>query len=91
MNIKSLVLGSLVTIGSIFGGVEAKADNHSCYWTNQNDHICVYNVRGNSSFKTFDMNVNGQYAGNQGVRCNPNHRYNYKENAYGIACFEFSY
>jgi len=90
MNIKSLLLGSIVSIGSIFGGVEAQSAQHSCYWTVTNNHICVYNVQGNSSFRTFDMNVNGKYVGEQGVRCNPNHRYNYVENANGIACFQFN-
>mgnify|MGYP001407932897 CR=1 FL=1 len=89
-NITKTLLGSIVSITSIFGGVEAKASNYDCYWTVNNDHVCVYNVRGNSAFRTFDMNVNGKYVGEQGVRCNPNHRYNYVENANGIACFQFN-
>ena len=89
------VLGVAASIGVVAVGllsaVGANAAHHSCYWTTTNNHICVYNVQGNASFKTYDMNINGRYAGKQSVVCHPEHRYNYKANANGIACFEFSY
>lgn len=88
--ITKLATTAFIGVTTIFGGVEAKAANYDCYWTVGNDHVCVYNVRGNNKFRTFDMNVNGEYAGNHGVRCNPAHRYNYVENANGIACFQFN-
>ena len=96
MNFKSLFINitsaTALAVGAIglAGGSAAEASTYECYWNTNNNHICVYNVRGNDYYRTFDMNVNGNYAGNQSVKCNPAHRYNYKENANGIACFEFN-
>ncbi len=95
MNFKSLFINitsaTALAIGAVGlgGGSAAEAATHECYWTTENTHVCVYNVRGNDYYRTFDMDVNGRYAGNHGVQCNPAHRYNYVENAYGIACFQF--
>ena len=91
MNIKNILFSSVVAVSSIFGGVTgAEAKSYECYWNVSNNHICVYNVRGNRSFREYDMDINGRYAGKQRVRCNEAHRYNYKENANGIVCFEFN-
>lgn len=91
MNFKALLSSVVIGTASIFGGVQsAESATYECYWTTGNDHICVYNVRGNDYFRTYDMDINGVYMGQQGVRCNPAHRYNYKENANGIVCFEFN-
>ena len=91
MNLKNILISSSLAVASLFTGVpEAEAKSYECYWTVSNNHICVYNVRGNSSYKEYDMDINGRYAGKRGVRCNEAHRYNYKENANGIVCFQFN-
>ena len=78
------------TIGLGFTAKQADAASYKCYTTVYNDRVCVYNVHGNRFEKTYSMDVNGVYAGRFGARCHPEHRYNYKQNAIGIVCFEFS-
>ena len=90
-NFKALVTAALVaTTTLVAGATGAEARNYACYYTTSNDHVCIYAIRGNRYEKEFKMDINGRYAGVQYVYCNPAHRYNYKENANGKACFEFS-
>ena len=90
MNIKSLILGSVVTLTSIFTGVEAQAAN--CYYTVNDDHICIYGVKSNryGTEKTVYYTLNGT-RDVVNVTCDPAHRYNYFENLAGKACFEYSF
>lgn len=91
MNIKALISSAFIGAASIFGGVtSAEAAGHYCYYNTNDAHLCVYNVRGDRYNKTYDLNINGRYVGKQSVWCNPAHRYTYKANANGIACFEFN-
>ena len=78
------------TIGLGFSANKADAASYYCYDTVNYDRVCVYNVRGNRFEKTYSMDVNGEYVGRFGARCHPEHRYNYKENAIGIVCFQFN-
>ena len=87
-NIKSFVATALIG-ATAFVAPNADAAKYTCYDTVNNDRVCVYNVRGNRYEKSFQMDVNGRYAGTQYVYCNPAHRYTYVENANGIACFQF--
>ena len=78
------------TIGLGFSANKADAASYVCYDTVNYDRVCVYNVRGNRFEKSYSMDVNGRYAGRYNVTCHQEHRYNYKENANGIVCFQFS-
>ena len=90
-NFKALALSALVaTTTLVAGATGAQAANYECYNTTDYDRVCVYDVRGNSYERQYKMEVNGRYAGTHIAYCNPNHRYNYKQNAIGKVCFEFN-
>ena len=92
-NLKALVLSALVaTTTLVAGATGAQASGYSCYTNTSNNRVCVYDVRGNRYEKEYKMQVNGRYAGTYYVDCGITrgvNRYNYKENANGIVCFEF--
>ncbi len=93
-NFKALVTAALVaTTTLVAGATGAEARNYKCYYNTSNNQICIYAVRGNRYEKEFKMDINGRYAGVHYVDCGLDrgvNRYNYKENANGVACFEFS-
>ena len=90
-NFKALVTAALVaTTTLVAGATGAEARGYECYYTTANDHICIYDIYGNNYERTYKMDINGRYAGIQKVYCNPAHRYNYKDNANGKACFAFN-
>ena len=69
---------------------KAEASGHYCYTNDNGAELCIFNVRGTGTHRSYETLVNGQYGGRTKVICNPAHRYNYKANAHGIACFEFN-
>ena len=88
-NFKALAATALIgATAFIAPGAEAKS--YKCYDTVNDDRVCVYAVRGNDYERSYKMDVNGKYAGIQYVTCPAEFRYNYKANANGIACYEFS-
>ena len=85
-----IILSSVVGITSIFTGVEAQAAN--CYFTTSDAHICIHGVKSNryGTQKTVFYTINGtEYVDD--VTCDPSLRYNYKQNLWGKACFEYSF
>ena len=88
-NFSKILLSSVVGLTSIFTGVEAKAAQ--CYFTTDDDHVCIHSVYSNKygTEKNVYYTVNGE-ARKMNVTCNPQHRYNYRENVAGISCFEWS-
>lgn len=91
MNIKKLialpVAAGIATVGAI---PEARANGGYCYTTKTGGDICITRVvnLGNNRKRVWSV-VDGHYSV-ENVYCNPAHRNNYRENMYGIACFQFS-
>jgi hypothetical protein len=68
----------------------ADAAGSYCYVNNSSADVCILGVwRDGGNYKVVKSAVNGRVDVER-VYCNPAHRYNYKQNMYGIACFEFS-
>ena len=61
-----------------------------CYTTYRGADVCITRVRriGVNTKRVWSV-IDGRYDVDD-VFCNPAHRYNYTQNMYGIACFEFS-
>ena len=91
MQLRNLVASAAVAATSLFTNVgEAAAASGYCYNTTTGGNVCITRVVGlGGNYKRVWSVVDGHYDV-QDVFCNPAHRYNYKENMYGIACFQFS-
>ena len=71
----------------------SQAATSKCYQTDSNATVCIHSVRWNRSnpnYRQVSSTVNGGSYAVHNVTCNPRHRYNYKANMYGIACFQFN-
>ena len=77
------------TIGLGLASNKADAASGYCYNTNTGGNVCITRVvqTGPNTKRVWSV-VDGHYDVDD-VYCNPAHRYNYKNNMYGIA-FEFS-
>ena len=71
----------------------SQAATSKCYQTDSNATVCIHSVRYNRSnpnYRQVTSTVNGGGYAVHNVICHPHHRYNYKANMYGIACFQFN-
>ena len=89
-----IILSSVVTLGSLFTGVEAQARNY-CYETVANDYICIHWVKGHNrypqEYKMAGYSMNGSYY-EETFDCNRRNgvnQWNYKNNLSGKVCFEY--
>ena len=91
MNLKSLLLGGLVSVSSLFTGV-GEAQATYCYDRSNGGYTCIHRVMGNRSGteKTVWYSHDGGQMKVMDVYCNPAYRYNYKANLAGIACYEYN-
>ncbi len=70
---------------------EADAAGNYCYRTESNATVCIHSVfSNNSNYKLVEWSVDGGNRYEEKIFCNPSHRYSFKENLAGIACFRFS-
>jgi len=89
--ITSITSASILGVSTVCSPLIAAAASSHCYQTNSNNTVCILSVhRSSANTKIVRSNVNGGAVQTSKVYCNPNHRYNYKENMAGIACFQFS-
>jgi len=93
--IKSLfaISAALVCMTGDITVQKASAQNNTCYENMSGNYVCiheVYSSNDGSNEKLVYSSVNGGRWDKTVVYCNPAHRNNYKENMYGIACFQFS-
>lgn len=91
MNIRNLLVGAAMAATSMFTTAgEAAAASGYCYTTESGGDVCITRVvRTGANTRRVWSVVNGNYYVDN-VFCNPAHRYDYAENMYGIACFQFS-
>lgn len=80
-------------IGAASLGVQpAKAMSGECHETDSGATICILQVRRHVSYpnvKFVKSSVNGDVSWDQ-VYCDPAYRYNYKDNLWGKACYEYN-
>ena len=89
-NFKALVATAAIAATSIFAPAAVEARGSYCYVNNSGSDVCILGVwRDGGNYKVVKSAINGSVDFDR-VYCNPAHRYNYKQNMYGIACFEFS-
>ena len=90
-NFKALATSALVATAALFSGV-GEAQASYCYDRSNGGYTCIHRVTGNYSGtqKTVWYSHDGGNMNKLSISCNPAHRYNYKENLAGIACFEYS-
>ena len=89
-NFKALTATIAIAASSIAAPAAVEAAGSYCYVTRSGADVCILGVwRDGGNYKIVKSAVNGS-VGVERVYCNPAHRYNYKENMYGIACFQFS-
>ena len=93
--IKSLVAisAALVCMTGDITVQKASAQDSYCYENMSGNTVCIHKVYASndgSNEKLVYSSVNGGSWDKTIVYCNPAHRTNYKENMYGVACFQFS-
>lgn len=87
----AITTASVLGVSTLGSPLMASAATSYCYQTESNNTVCILSVRRSGvNTKIVRSNINGGTVDATEVYCNPNHRYNYKENMYGIACFQFS-
>ena len=89
-NFKALAATVAVAATSIIAPAAVEAAGGYCYSTTGGGDVCITRVQqtGHNTKRVWSV-VDGHYSV-EDVYCNPAHRYNYRENMYGIACFQFS-
>ena len=87
----AIVTASALGMSTLAFASAASAVTSHCYQNESDSTICILSVqRSGTNTKLVRSNVNGGAVHTTNVYCDPRHRYNYKENMYGIACFRFS-
>ena len=95
-NFKALVTTALFTVPFLGAIAPQKADAASsyCYQTTSNATVCIHSVHSHKTLgnakKRVVWSVNGGSLKKTIVTCTSAHRYNYREDLAGIACFQFS-
>ena len=89
-NFKTLLASAAIAVAGLAATEAGYAASGYCYTTTRGGDVCITRVQqiGHNTKRVWSV-VNGHYAV-EDVYCNPAYRYNYKENMYGIACFQFS-
>lgn len=88
-NFKALLATVAIAATSFVAGAPAEARRSYCYTNTRGSDICILGVwKDGGNYKIVKSAVNGRVDVER-VYCDPAHRYNYKENMYGIACFQF--
>ena len=89
--ITAFATASVLGASTIGAASMASAATSYCYQNESNNTVCILSVQSyGANTKLVRSNVNGGSVHATKVYCNPSHRYNYKQNMYGIACFQFS-
>ena len=91
MNFKALAATAAVAVTSLFTNVgSANAASGYCYTTETGGDVCITRVvqTGAHTKRVWSV-VDGDYSVDD-VYCNPAYRNNYKDNMWGIACYEFN-
>lgn len=93
MNFKALLATASIAATSLIAA-PAQAATSYCYENTNGATVCILSVIKHNDWpyprkKLVKSSVDG-YVSEEVVYCNPAHRYNYKKNMYGIACFEFN-
>ena len=89
---KAFIASAAIAATSLVAPAAVEAATSVCYTTTKYDTVCIHSVRWNRSnpnFRKVASTLNGGSFSVDNVTCNPAHRYNYKRNLSGIACFEF--
>ena len=87
----AIATASVLGASTIASPLMASASTSYCYQTESNNTVCILSVkRTGTNTKLVRSNINGGSVNTTKVYCNPSHRYNFKQNMYGIACFQFS-
>ncbi|MCT0250542.1 hypothetical protein KQ296_03835 [Synechococcus sp. CS-197] len=95
MKLFNTIAAAAVAIGaSITAASPANASYHHCYRNESGNHICIHSVRKSTNFYRDGMkyvvaSVNGGARDGMWVECPTHIQANYKENMYGIACYQF--
>ena len=87
------VAPALAALSLFAAAPKADAASSYCYQTERNATVCILSVhqnRNNPTLKLVRWNANGGAVYQDEIYCNPAHRYNFKENMAGIACFLFN-
>ena len=88
-----IATAAVIGASSFLAPAAVEAATSTCYRNTSGNTICIHSVRwdrSNPNFRRVTSTIDGANYSIDNVRCNPAHRYNYKENLYGIACFQFS-
>jgi len=89
--VTAIATASVLGASTISAPSMASASTSYCYQNESDNTVCILSAhRTGSNVKLVRSNINGGSVHTTEVYCNPSHRYNYKENMYGIACFQFS-
>ena len=90
--INSIATAAVIGASSFLAPAAVEAASSTCYTTTSGNTVCIHSVRwgSNPNYRQVTSTINGGSYSVENAICNPAHRYNYKRNLYGIACFEFN-
>ena len=80
--------------GTLISTPKADAASNYCYTTDTNNTVCIHSVRSHKTLggdrKLVVASINGGRRDTITVDCTTASASNYKENLYGIACYQFN-
>ena len=91
--LRSIATAAVIGAAALVTPAAVEAATSTCYRNTRGNTVCIHSVRwdrSNPNYRQVTSTINGGSYLVENAICNPAHRYNYRRNLYGIACFEFN-